>query len=164
MLQPCSTPSQVVFSTTGVGPSWFRLPDDDEGVKKAREFTAARLAGSDEDFIDNVVLCASEVLGNAVRHAQKSGPPPRGVAPGIWLGVRPLKRYVHLFARDPYPVPPRPKRAGLEDESGRGLSMIVEALAAAFWTELRRYDKTVNLIVCKPGVELTVAELDQIRR
>src|SRR5689334_4650792 len=101
MLQPPSMPSRVLL---GTGPSWFRLPDHDEAVKNARRFAAERLAGADAEFVDDVALCVSEVLGNAVRYAQKHGPPPKSVAPGIWLGVRPLKRYVHLLARDPYPV------------------------------------------------------------
>ncbi len=37
-------------------------------------------------------------------------------------------------------------------------------LAAALWTELRRFDKTVHVILLRPGVELTPAELDRIRR
>ena len=163
MLQPCSTPSRVLLITSGSGPSWFRLPDDDEAVKKARRFTAERLAGSDPGFVDDAALCVSEVLGNAVRYAQKHGAPAKGVAPGIWLGVRPMKRYVHLFARDPYPVPPRSRTATEEDESGRGL-FIVRTLAAAVWTELRRFDKTVHVVVCRPGEALTVDELDRIRR
>jgi anti-sigma regulatory factor (Ser/Thr protein kinase) len=163
MLQPCSTPSRVLLSTSGVGPSWFRLPDDDEAVKKARRFAAEQLTGAEPEFVDDVALCVSEVLGNAVRYAQEHGPPPKRVAPGIWLGVRPLKRYVHVLARDPYPVPPKRRTATDEDESGRGL-FIVRTLAAAVWTELRRFDKTVHVIVCKPGEALTVDELDRIRR
>jgi hypothetical protein len=162
MLQPCSTPSHVLFSV-GVGPSWFRLPGDDEAVKKARRFAARLLAEADPEFVDDVTLCVSEVLGNAVRYAQQHGPPPEHVAPGIWLGVRPLKRYVHLLARDPYPVPPRRRTATEEDESGRGM-FIVQTLAAAAWTELRKFDKTVHVIVTRPGTELTADELDRIRR
>jgi hypothetical protein len=109
-----------------------------------------------------VLLCVSEVLGNAVRYAQKHGALAKRVAPGIWLGVQPLERWVHLYARDPYPVPPTRRRAGEQDESGRGV-FIVSMLATALWTELRHFDKTVHVVLARPGVTLTAAELERVR-
>ena len=163
MLHLCSTPGRVQLGASRAGPSWFRLPDDDEAVKRARRFAAERLTGAAPEFVDDVTLCASELLGNAVRYAEKHGPPSMCATPGIWLGVRSLNRYVHLLARDPYPVPPRRRTATEEDESGRGL-FIVRTLAAAVWTELRKFDKTVHVIVCRPGEALTAGELDRIRQ
>jgi anti-sigma regulatory factor (Ser/Thr protein kinase) len=141
--------------------TWFRLPEDDEAVKKARRFTGERLDGAEPEFVDDVLLCVSELLGNAVRYARVTGRPSRHADPGIWLGVQPLSRWVHLYARDPYPVPPRRRTAGAEDESGRGV-FIVSMLAAAFWTELRRFDKTVHVVLARPGVTLTEDELERI--
>jgi hypothetical protein len=93
----------------------------------------------------------------------RHGPAPKNVAPGIWMGVVAAKRYCHLLVRDPYPVPPVLKRADEDDENGRGL-FIVKALATAHWTEIRAYDKTAHAVIAKPGIELTVAELDRLRR
>jgi len=56
------------------------------------------------------------------------------------------------YVRDPYPVPPV-KRTARETDTP----------TAAFWVAPRTYDKNLHAIVVKPRVELTMAELDQLR-
>ena len=119
--------------------------------------------GEDKDFLGDIELISSELVTNAIRHEMRHGPAARNVAPGIWMGVVAAERYCHLLVRDPYPVPLVPRRAAEDDENGRGL-FIVKTLATAHWTEMRTYDKTVHAVIARPGIELTVTELDRLRR
>jgi anti-sigma regulatory factor (Ser/Thr protein kinase) len=160
---PVLTTGRIVFTYRPTGASWFRMAPSPDLVLEARQFTRRVLSGCDSGYVDDVEVVTSELVTNAVRYAKAHGDPPRHVVPGIWLGVQALKRYVHLYVRDPYPVPPVKRTASHTDTSGRGL-FIVEALTATYWTDRRTYDKTVHAIIAKPGIELTVVELDQLRR
>ncbi|MGH9104111.1 MAG: ATP-binding protein [Acidimicrobiales bacterium] len=91
-------------------------------VAEARHRIARALEGVlGPERLDVVVLCASELLTNAVRH----GGGPSGIevlsAPGA----------VRVAVRDRNPSPPLLLPAGPEAESGRGLR-IVEALSTAW--------------------------------
>lgn len=158
MLQPLCAPGRVVFTTVGIGPSWLRVPAAHEAVSDAREFTVERLSGCADDFLDDAALVTSELVTNAIRYAIEHEPPPRHVAPGIWLGVQNEPTYAHLRVRDPYPEPPAPRTAAETDVSGRGLH-IVAALAAVSWVDLGRFDKTLHAVIAKPGVVLTRDEI-----
>jgi anti-sigma regulatory factor (Ser/Thr protein kinase) len=160
---PVLTTGRIAYTYCPVGTSWFRMAPPPDVVAEARQFTRRVLSGCDSGYVDDAEVVTSELVTNAVQYARAHGDPPKHVVPGIWLGVQALKRYVHLYVRDPYPVPPVKRTAGETDTSGRGL-FIVEALTAAFWVDPRTYDKTLHAIVVKPRVELTVAELDQLRR
>lgn len=162
MLQPMSTPGRVLFKINGIGPSWYRFPADPEAVSVARLFASGKLGDADPEFVSDVEVVASELMTNAINYAAEHGDPAPGVAPGIWLGVQPLDRFIHLYVRDPYPVPPLRRIASDLDESGRGL-LIVELLSAAFWVESRAYDKTSHAIVTKPGELLGEDELARFR-
>lgn len=158
------TSGRIVFAyRASMSSSWLRLEPSRDLVPKARRFSRRALTGCDEGYVDDAELVTSELVTNAVRYAQEHGDPPRQVVPGIWLGVQALKRYVHLLVRDPYPAPPVRRVATEEDTSGRGL-LIVEMLTAAYWVDSRAFDKTVHAVVAKPGVVLTEAELDRLRR
>jgi anti-sigma regulatory factor (Ser/Thr protein kinase) len=117
----------------------------------------------DADYVDDAEIVTSELVTNALKYAMEHGDPPNYVIPGIWLSVQALKRYVHLYVRDPYPVAPVKRMASETDTSGRGL-FIVEALTAAYWVASRAHDKTMHAIIAKPGVVLTETELDKLRR
>jgi hypothetical protein len=134
-----------------------------ELVLQARRFTHRLLAGCDSGFIDDVEVVTSELVTNSMNFALTHRSPPRHVAPSIWLGVQPLKRYCHLYVRDPFPVLPARRTAAEDDTSGRGL-LIVEMLTAAHWVDGRKFDKTSHAVIAKPGVVLTEAELDRLRR
>lgn len=152
-----------IAATCPARPFWLRMAPRPELVPEARQFTRRLLSGCDEDYIDDAEVVTSELVTNAIRYALMAGEPPKHVVPDIWLGVQTLKRYVHLYVRDPYPVPPVKRTAADTDTSGRGL-FIVEALTASYWVDPRTYDKTVHAVIAKPGVLLTEADLDLLRR
>jgi hypothetical protein len=156
---PVLTTGRFAFTWRGTGPAWFRMTPSRDLVPEARQFTRALLSENDPDYIHDAEVVTSELVTNAVNYALDAGAPPRHVVPGIWLGVQALKRYVHLFVRDPYPVIPVKNAAGETDTSGRGL-FIVEALSAACWGDFRTFDKTMHAVIAKPGVVLTEDELD----
>jgi hypothetical protein len=162
LLMPMCAPGRIVFNVHPAGPSWLRVAHRPERVGEARRFVARMLAGSDPGLIEDAELVASELVTNSLNHALSHGPPPSRVAPGIWLGVQPLKRFVHLYVRDPYPALPAKVMATETDTHGRGL-LIAEALTAALWVDSRSFDKTVHAVIARPGVALTEAELDRLR-
>ena len=67
MLHPLCAPGRFVFTTIGIGPSWLRVPAAHEAVSEARKFTAARLSGCEEDFVDDATLVTSELVTNAIQ-------------------------------------------------------------------------------------------------
>lgn len=95
------------------------LSADPGVVGAAREAVAGHLRawGVDRQIVDDLVLVASELVTNAVLH---------GSAP-IALRVQRTQREVVVEVKDDSAAPPRRRRAGAYDESGRGLS-IVEAM------------------------------------
>ena len=86
------------------------------------------LHGFDDESIDTVTLVASELVGNAIRHA--------GVAEHSELDVGWTvgADEVYLTVEDPSPEPPKRRYATAESRSGRGLA-IVDTLAAAWGSE-----------------------------
>src|SRR3954462_9440958 len=160
---PVPTTDRIPFSYCRTGTSWLRMPPSSDFVAEARQFTRRALSGCDSGYVDDAEAVTSELVTNAVRYAEAHGDPPEHVVPGIWLGIQALKRHVHLYVRDPFPASPVKRKASETDTSGRRL-FIVEALTAAFWVDRRNYDKPLHAIIAKPGVELTVGELDQLRR
>lgn len=154
---------RIVYTYRPTMASWFRMEPSAGLVPEARQFTRRLLSGCDEGYVDDAEVVASELVTNALNCALRFGDPPKHVVPGIWLGVLGLARYVHLYVRDPYPVPPMKRTAAETDTSGRGL-LIVEMLSAMYWVDRRTYDKTSHAILTKPGVVLTAAELDLLRR
>ncbi len=162
MFQPLHMPGRVVFTTIGVGPSWLRVPAAPEAVGDARRFVAMRLDRCERDFVDTSALVTSELVTNAVQHALRHPAPPKNVAPGIWLGVLHRPGFVHLRVRAPFPQPPTPRVAAETDVGGRGLA-IVEMLAAAYWVDSGRFDKTVHAVIAEPGTVPTEDEIDGLR-
>ena len=163
MLHPLHAPGRVVFTTTGIGPSWRRVAVATDAVSAARRFTAAQLDQCDPESVDAATLVTSELVTNAVQYALTHDAPPKKVEPGIWLGVLNGDRYIHLRVRDPFPQLPEARVAAETDLNGRGLA-IVEMLAAVSWVDAGRYDKTVHAVITKPGVVLTKGEINSLRR
>lgn len=77
---------------------------------------------------DVILLLASEVVTNALRHA----PPPRE------LRVREQAGFVRVEVTDSHPLPPRRREPDAESPGGRGL-WLLDALAAR-WGFLREGD------------------------
>ena len=87
----------------------------------------------DADRIDDAALVLSELVGNAVRHAQ-----------GEVMQVR-LRRtgdVLRIAVHDRSPRPPAPREVDFDDESGRGMH-IIDALSARWGWEPRVDGKVV---------------------
>ena len=87
----------------------------------------------DGERLDDAALVLSELVGNAVRHAE-----------GEVMQVR-LRRtgdLLRIAVHDRSPVHPAPRDASLDDESGRGM-MIIEALSHSWGWEPRADGKVV---------------------
>lgn len=88
---------------------------------------------ADGDQLDDAALVLSELVGNAVRHAE-----------GDTLQVR-LRRTGHVLriaVLDRSCAAPVPRTASYEDESGRGM-LIIEALSSRWGWEPRGAGKVV---------------------
>lgn len=87
----------------------------------------------DRERLDDAALVLSELVGNAVRHAE-----------GELMQVR-LRRtgdVLRIAVHDRSPSRPAPREASFEDESGRGMH-IIEALSHAWGWEPRADGKVV---------------------
>lgn len=92
-----------------------RLPGDVRSVGAARRMVRRALEGwCEEELIDDVALCVSELVTNAVVHAAS--------APRVLVHVRPA--VVHIEITDDSESLPVPRGAGPEDISGRGMGIL----------------------------------------
>ena len=102
------------------------FPAELQAPRAARRIVARALDEWDcQGAIDNVILLVSEVVGNAVVHAQTD----------VEVSVRLLRSVIRIEVSDSSPEPLRPREVHLDAESGRGLQL-VEQLASA-WGEAR---------------------------
>lgn len=91
------------------------LPAHLRSAGEARSLVRSTLDGwTDDDRIDDIVLCVSELVTNAVVHAASS--------PRIMVHVRPA--VIHVEVSDASGVLPVEKAAGPADTSGRGMSIL----------------------------------------
>ncbi|MBM9503763.1 ATP-binding protein [Actinacidiphila acididurans] len=118
------------------GPAGFRVEAEAEAVPEARRRVVSVVRGWElplpEGTYDDLELLASELITNAVRYS--------GAACAVavrWTGER-----VRVEVSDTIPVRPRPRRAAVEAEGGRGL-FLVESLSAAWGTTPDPAGKTV---------------------
>lgn len=120
------------------------LPADLRSAGEARELVRTTLDGwTDGDRIDDIVLCVSELVTNAVVHASSS--------PRILVHVRPA--VIHVEVSDASDVLPAPRVAELNDTSGRGMSILTGF--SDRWGSLRRSGggKTVWFDVARTGTK-----------
>jgi CheY-like chemotaxis protein/anti-sigma regulatory factor (Ser/Thr protein kinase) len=118
------------------------LPADLRSAGEARDLVRTTLDGwTDGDRIDDIVLCVSELVTNAVVHASSS--------PRILVHVRPA--VIHVEVSDASDVLPAPRVAELNDTSGRGMSILTGF--SDRWGSLRRSGggKTVWFEVARTG-------------
>jgi len=102
-----------------------RTPTPDGGsIAAAREFTVATLRRWDlGELSDDVSVVVSELLTNALRHAQRD---PADARPGwpVRLGLLQQGPWVLCAVADPGKAAPVPRTPGSLAEAGRGLQMI----------------------------------------
>lgn len=92
-----------------------RLPADVRSAGAARRMVRDALEGwCDEDLTDDIALCVSELVTNAVVHAESG--------PRVLVHVRPA--VVHIEISDESDSLPVLRGAGPEDTSGRGVSIL----------------------------------------
>ena len=104
-----------------------RLPAHLRSAGEARNLVRSTLDGwTDGDRIDDIVLCVSELVTNAVVHASSS--------PRIVVHVRPA--VIHVEVSDASDVMPVPREAAPADTSGRGMSIL--SGFSDRWGSLRR--------------------------
>jgi CheY-like chemotaxis protein/anti-sigma regulatory factor (Ser/Thr protein kinase) len=104
-----------------------RLPAHLRSAGEARSLVRSTLDGwTDGDRIDDIVLCVSELVTNAVVHAESS--------PQILVHVRPA--VIHVEVSDASDVMPVPRDAAPADTSGRGMSIL--SGFSDRWGSLRR--------------------------
>jgi len=109
------------------------LSAEPASVGQGRRFLRRTLDDwSRPDLADTAGLLASELLSNAVRHA--AGP--------LRLRLRLDGEELSVEVRDANPAVPRARRAGPDQECGRGL-LLVQALATAWGTRPTSEGKTV---------------------
>ena len=102
-------------------------------VGTARRTVADRLADSvDDDQLDRIVLCTSEIVTNAIEHG----------APPIELRIEHDDDTVRVEVCDTSPLLPRPSDPPPTSIRGRGL-LIVEKCADGWGVEERAHGKVV---------------------
>ncbi|WP_371499276.1 ATP-binding protein [Kitasatospora sp. NBC_00374] len=116
---------------TAVPAEWL-LPLRARSAGRARALLRdqAHAWGLPEDTTETALLLLSELVTNACRHAR--------VPSGRRVGIRCILRdgTLRVEVSDPGDGVPRPRRAGPDDESGRGL-VLVAALATGWGTHPR---------------------------
>lgn len=109
-------------------------PGDLSQMSTVREDLRADLTGFDADFIDPLVLCASELVANAIEHS-RSGDPDGHVVRALFPPTPNVLRLIVVDdgARESSPMIPtaRTEEQWLSAERGRGLLM-VDALATSW--------------------------------
>ncbi|MFE6165075.1 ATP-binding protein [Streptomyces sp. NPDC056486] len=112
----------------------WRLPRCPRSVGRSRSLLAeqARAWKVPDDLAETAVLLLSELMTNAVRHGR--------VPVGREVGARCVLDggVLRVEVADASDVLPRPREAGPDDESGRGLAL-VELLADAWGADPRPY-------------------------
>lgn len=127
-------------------PYGFRVMPISEAVPAARRRIVAAVRdwrlGITEEAMRDVELLSSEVIANAVEHT--------GATCAVyvrWTGTR-----VRVEVTDVDPGLPKPEKANLEEETGRGL-LLVSSLSAAWGTETDPTGKVVWFEI-EPGAAL----------
>lgn len=104
-----------------------RLPAHLKSAGDARNLVRSTLDGwTDGDRIDDIILCVSELVTNAVVHASSS--------PRVVVHVRPA--VIHVEVSDASDALPVPRDAAPADTSGRGMSIL--SGFSDRWGSLRR--------------------------
>ncbi len=104
-----------------------RLPPDLRSAGEARSMVRNTLDGwTDNNRIDDIVLCVSELVTNAIVHAASS--------PRVLVSVR--RGVIHVEVSDASETMPVPREAAPNDTSGRGMSIL--SGFSDRWGSLRR--------------------------
>ena len=104
-----------------------RLPAELRSAGEARKLVRRALDGwTDEERVEDIVLCVSELVTNAVIHAESG--------PRVMVHVRPA--VIHVEISDDSETHPVVRGAGPQETSGRGMSIL--SAYSDRWGSLRR--------------------------
>jgi CheY-like chemotaxis protein len=104
-----------------------RLPAELRSAGEARKLVRRALDGwTDDERIEDIVLCVSELVTNAVVHAESG--------PRVLVHVRPA--VIHVEISDDSETHPVVRGAGPQETSGRGMSIL--SAYSDRWGSLRR--------------------------
>jgi anti-sigma regulatory factor (Ser/Thr protein kinase) len=111
------------------GPRWLKLRAEPRVVQSARLYVASMLPpDADPEHAEDVALATSELVTNALNatlaFADRMGITWGYQATPVHVRVLATDRLVHLYARDPDPMMPPPRKHDLMDDSGRGLDIL----------------------------------------
>ncbi|MFE0173631.1 ATP-binding protein [Streptomyces sp. NPDC059002] len=122
----------------------YALPPEPASAGRARKLTSAFLARSHRrkaevtaERVDDVTLIVSELVTNAVQHAQG----------GCRLRVEVAGNRVTVEVRDASPVHPRIRRSNVVRESGRGLAIVRQLAHRLEVVGTPRGGKTVRAVL-----------------
>jgi serine/threonine-protein kinase RsbW len=87
----------------------------------------------DRDRLDDAALVLSELVGNAVRHAEGDT---------VQVRLRRTDDVLRIAVHDHSAAGPAPRHASVDDESGRGM-LIIEALSSRWGWEPNGHGKVV---------------------
>ena len=123
------------------GPVTMNIPFSPESASRVRAALESWLdhRGSDRDVVDDARLIATELVGNAVRHAS---PLNNGTVLVRWREED--STLVLSVADGGGPTRPHKENPTLEDVHGRGLR-IVETLSNRWWVEQSSHLRTVHV-------------------
>ena len=123
------------------GPVTMNIPFSPESASRVRAALESWLdhRGSDQDVVDDARLIATELVGNAVRHAS---PLNNGTVLVRWREED--STLVLSVADGGGPTRPHKENPSLEDVHGRGLR-IVETLSNRWWVEQSSHLRTVHV-------------------
>jgi anti-sigma regulatory factor (Ser/Thr protein kinase) len=110
----------------------LRLPPESPSAAAARRFVVAELAAEPPDVRDAAALLASELVTNAVLHANTD----------FEVSVTRSPRTLRVEVSDESDRPPVLRNYGLEAATGRGLRL-VDRLASSWGVERRGFGKSV---------------------
>ncbi|MFB9830955.1 ATP-binding protein [Actinoallomurus acaciae] len=140
------------------GPHWRPLSTGTNNpVKAARDYVARRLrhvVRTDREHVDDVVLAASELVTNAIRHTRGDGP--------YWIGVAAHSRWTHLYVSDTDIAVPKPTPTDGLALSGRGVPIVEEL--GLLWFVVGVYGKTAHVVIPRTGERLTDKEREALLR
>ena len=101
--------------------SELRLAIDPESVAYARQFVKVVLSAWSVPDTDDAELLLSEVATNVLKHTGNSDQP-------MHIRIERVGARVRIEVHDPSSNPPKPRKAGVLDQSGHGL-FLVEMIA-----------------------------------
>lgn len=132
----------VAVDEAAVRQDFVRLDDDPASASGARRFVEARLAAwGGSGVLDSALLLTSELVANALRHA------------GGRVGLRLVSGAgsVRIEVHDCVPTMPVQRQASVDDECGRGLTMV--DILSSRWgvTQMPDGGKSVWFEVDDPG-------------